>query len=55
MKGSFHAIINVRAALRDSDLHELLALCDVLRIGRAREKNLSTDILEQRILGKDTP
>jgi hypothetical protein len=36
------------AALKDSSLHELLALTDALRIGRAREKELSLEILKKR-------
>jgi hypothetical protein len=36
------------AALKDSSLHEILALTDALRIGRAREKELSLEILKKR-------
>lgn len=38
------------AARRDPALHELLALADALRVGRAREVNLARKELEQRIL-----
>lgn len=34
-------------------LHEFLALVDALRIGRARERNLAAELLEQRILARD--
>lgn len=37
------------AALADSRLHELLALQDALRIGRARERNLAAKYLGQRL------
>ncbi|MCP4699812.1 MAG: hypothetical protein GY862_23620 [Gammaproteobacteria bacterium] len=37
------------AALHDPALYELLALTDALRDGGAREKNLATDLLTQRI------
>lgn len=39
----------VDAALRDTELHEVLALIDALRIGRARERNLATEELKKRI------
>jgi hypothetical protein len=38
-----------RAALQDSNLHELLALVDALRLGRARERALAAQELEQRL------
>jgi len=38
-----------RAAMLDPRLHELLALVDALRIGRARERGLARRILEERI------
>lgn len=38
------------AALKDSLLYELLALCDAIRIGRAREKEIAIDELKKRIL-----
>lgn len=37
------------AALRDSVLHELLALVDALRVGRAREKELAVMELKKRL------
>lgn len=39
-----------RAALLDSRLYELLALVDVLREGRARERDLARKALEERII-----
>ena len=36
------------AALKDENLHELLALVDALRVGRAREKNLAILELKKR-------
>ncbi len=39
-----------RAAREQSVLYELLALVDALRIGRARERKLAMEELEQRIL-----
>lgn len=41
------------AALKDDKLHELLALVDALRVGRAREKELAVIELKNRLgLGK---
>lgn len=37
------------AAAKDSRLHELLALVDALRVGRARERAIAADELEKRI------
>ena len=37
------------ACTRDSKLYELLALCDALRIGKAREREFAIKALEQRI------
>jgi hypothetical protein len=37
------------AASKDRELHELLALVDALRVGRAREKKLAEDELTKRI------
>ena len=37
------------AARKDPDLHELLALVDALRVGRARERNIALEELEKRI------
>lgn len=39
----------VQAVQVDPELHELLALVDALRVGRARERNLSIEILNQRL------
>lgn len=39
------------AALLDTRLYEMLALVDALRDGRAREKELAIDLLQERILG----
>lgn len=38
-----------KAVVLDTYLHELLALMDAVRVGRAREKNLALELLEQRI------
>lgn len=40
----------VEAARNDSKLHELLALVDALRVGRAREKEIAVKELRKRIL-----
>ncbi len=37
------------ACMRDENLHELLALCDGIRVGRARERKLAKEELEKRI------
>ncbi len=37
------------AALKDDDLHELLALVDALRVGRAREKEIAVTELKKRL------
>jgi hypothetical protein len=37
------------AALRDSALYEVLALFDALRTGRAREREMATRLLEERL------
>lgn len=37
------------AAMKDEQLHELLALVDALRVGRAREKNLAVKELKKRL------
>lgn len=39
----------VEACLKDSVFYEFMALCDALRVGRAREKNLAIEILKQRL------
>ncbi|WP_225541839.1 hypothetical protein [Empedobacter stercoris] len=39
-----------KAVLQDSKLHELLALVDAIRVGRAREKELAVQELKNRIL-----
>ena len=36
-------------ALKDSKLHEVLALIDVIRFGRVREVEIAQDLLKQRI------
>lgn len=38
-----------KAVQHDQPLHELLALVDALRVGRARERNMALDFLNQRI------
>ncbi len=38
-----------KAALRDSRLHELLALVDAIRVGRARERQIACAELERRL------
>lgn len=38
-----------KAVPLDSKLHELLALFDAVRVGRAREKNKALEILEQKL------
>ena len=40
-------------ALKDPRLHEVLALIDVIRIGRVRERELAQDLLKQRIFGNE--
>ena len=40
----------IEAALKNSQLHELLALVDALRVGRVRERELAKVKLEKRIL-----
>ena len=40
----------IEAALKNSQLHELLALVDALRVGRVRERELAKVELEKRIL-----
>lgn len=40
------------AALNDPKLHELLALVDALRVGRARERGIAIEELEKRIGAK---
>jgi predicted transcriptional regulator len=37
------------ACLRDSEFYEYMALCDALRVGRAREKNQAIDILRKKL------
>lgn len=39
----------VKAALKDPELYELLALVDVMRVGRVREKNIAFSILMDKI------
>jgi len=38
-----------KACLKDPAFYELMALCDSLRVGKAREKNLAIEILKKRI------
>jgi hypothetical protein len=38
----------IEASLRDPALYELLSLCDVLRIGRLREKQKARELIEAR-------
>lgn len=38
-----------KVALMDKNLHELLALVDALRVGRAREKDLAVKALKKRL------
>ena len=42
-----------QAALTDPALHRLLALQDALRIGRARERGLATDLLKEELEALD--
>lgn len=37
------------ACLKDPDFYEYMALCDALRVGRAREKNLAMEELKKRL------
>lgn len=37
------------ASLSDPKLHELLALVDAIRVGRARERKLAADLLKERL------
>lgn len=38
-----------KAALRDPKFYSVLALCDAIRCGRTRERNLAVDLLEKEI------
>jgi DNA-binding transcriptional MocR family regulator len=38
-----------KAALRDPKLYSVLALCDAIRIGRTRERNLAVELLANEI------
>lgn len=40
----------VQAVQLDSQLYELLALIDAVRVGRARERNLALDLLKKKLL-----
>jgi hypothetical protein len=40
-----------KAALRDRRLYSVLALCDAIRSGRTRERNLAVELLEKEING----
>ncbi|MGZ0016910.1 hypothetical protein [Yeosuana sp. AK3] len=44
----------IEAILKDDKLHELLALVDALRVGRAREKEMAIKELKSRILNEDS-
>jgi DNA-binding Lrp family transcriptional regulator len=44
----------IEAAQKDDKLHELLALVDALRVGRAREKEMAIKELKSRILNEDS-
>jgi len=37
------------ACLKDSEFYELIALCDSLRVGKAREKNIAMQELKNRL------
>jgi hypothetical protein len=37
------------ASLKDPLFYEYMALCDALRVGRAREKNLAIEALKKRL------
>jgi hypothetical protein len=39
-------------ALQDAEMHELLALVDAIRFGRARERNMASKILTKRLSAK---
>jgi hypothetical protein len=38
-----------KACLKDTKLYEYLVLCDALRVGKAREKNLAMVELKKRL------
>lgn len=40
----------INAAKQDAKLYELLALCDAIRIGKAREKKMAEEELRKRLL-----
>jgi hypothetical protein len=40
----------IKAAQKDKTLYELLALCDALRVGKARERKLAEEELQKKIL-----
>lgn len=42
----------VSASRKDSELYEALALLDAIRVGRARERQIASKLLSERILGK---
>jgi len=37
------------AGLKDPDFYELMSLCDTLRVGKAREKNIAIEELKKRL------
>ncbi len=44
----------IHAVQNDTKLHELLALVDALRVGKAREKEIAIRVLKDRVLNEDT-
>lgn len=42
-----------RAALRDARLYELMALCDSVRVGRNRERNLALEKISKELVDHD--
>ena len=40
-----------KAALQDPKFYSVLALCDAIRSGRTRERNLAVELLEKEING----
>ena len=38
------------ANLKDAEFYQLIALCDSLRVGKVREKNIAIEELKRRIL-----
>ena len=44
-----------KAALRNAKFYEVLALCDAIRSGRTRERNLAVRLLEREINARSEP